>query len=158
MDNSLRLSLIGEFYDGLKTHKLDNAVLGMSREAFLSAWNHDSVNLEKRVQAELQKQINKEIGIYCLTTRPDSIQMWSYYANKHQGIVLEFNFHEFLVTDRVISSGGEIDNYYWKVNYPKKNTFLDFLRQGSNDKKFIWSVNNQGPAWKHENEYRVIMP
>ncbi|KNE87154.1 hypothetical protein PSTG_19467, partial [Puccinia striiformis f. sp. tritici PST-78] len=34
--------------------------------------------------------LNKSIGIFCLSEKPDSELMWSHYADSHQGFVIEF--------------------------------------------------------------------
>src|SRR5207302_2679902 len=39
----------------------------------------------------LSKNINKHIGVLCLTEVPDSQLMWSHYAGSHKGFVIEFD-------------------------------------------------------------------
>jgi Protein of unknown function (DUF2971) len=38
----------------------------------------------------LMARINRSVGILCVTEKNDSILMWSHYADKHQGVCLQF--------------------------------------------------------------------
>lgn len=150
--------LIAQFYDAMKKQKLDDVLLGTTKEEFISEWNKDAVGWEKRIQAGIQVHINKEFGLFCLTKRPDSIRMWSHYADKHKGVVLEINFHEFLLNEHYEVNGEQINPPYYKVNYPKKGTFLDFLKEGESMTDSLYGqLLTKSQEWKHEKEYRVIV-
>jgi len=45
---------------------------------------------------------NEAIGVYCMTTKPDNILMWSHYANSHKGFVVGLDtdmlFHDVSAT------------------------------------------------------------
>ena len=52
-------------------------------------------NVEKSiVNGDFHNSILSNIGICCLSKVPDSILMWSHYANHHKGIVVEFNTYQ----------------------------------------------------------------
>ena len=38
----------------------------------------------------LMARISRSVGMLCVTERNDSVLMWSHYANKHQGVCLQF--------------------------------------------------------------------
>lgn len=59
---------------------------------------------EIRTENYYFNKIQKEIGVYCLTTVPDSILMWSHYANNHKGVCLEYcGLNVFLLKLRKLS-------------------------------------------------------
>jgi len=147
--------LMGKFYDEMKKREgMEDVLLGTSREEFLREWKNKPVEWEQRIQGGIQNHINKEFALFCLTKRPDSIRMWSHYANKHKGVVLEFNFNEFLFKEPIFPNS---EDFYWKVNYPKKGTFLDFLREGEEiSTQLFGQLLTKSPEWKHEKEYRVL--
>ena len=43
------------------------------------------------VQKRFSRLQSNFAGILCLTSNPDSVVMWSHYADKHRGIVIEFD-------------------------------------------------------------------
>jgi Protein of unknown function (DUF2971) len=46
----------------------------------------------------LMARISRSVGMLCVTEKNDSILMWSHYANKHQGVCLQFRGLETLRT------------------------------------------------------------
>jgi Protein of unknown function (DUF2971) len=41
-------------------------------------------------ERRLMVRISGSVGMLCVTERNDSVLMWSHYANKHQGVCLQF--------------------------------------------------------------------
>lgn len=84
--------------------------------------------------------------IVCITTKKDSVLMWSHYATKHRGFCLEFN---------------NLANHYrinaLKVNYPKDNriptiSFDETLEDDEIKKIFL----TKSYDWKYEEECRIF--
>jgi hypothetical protein len=45
---------------------------------------------------DIVDQLNRRIGIFCLSRKSDSLLMWSHYADQYAGAVVEFDAaHEF---------------------------------------------------------------
>jgi hypothetical protein len=84
-----------------------------------------------------------KVGIFCLTSRNDSIEMWSYYTN-HRGFVLKFKMDK-------------LPNNYWgpfPINYAKQFNPINYsiFKKAS----FIFQSNIKASCWEPENESRII--
>jgi hypothetical protein len=74
--------------------------------------------------------------VCCFSARPDSMQMWSYYAGGHKGLCLEVDVSEF---------SGRIS----KVEYVEDTAFL-------RAKKPVERLAFKHSTWRHEQEHRLI--
>jgi hypothetical protein len=84
-----------------------------------------------------------KVGIFCLTSKNDSIEMWSYYTN-HRGFVLKFKMNE-------------LPSNYWgpfPINYAKQFDQINYsiFKKAS----FIYQSNIKASCWEPENESRII--
>jgi hypothetical protein len=95
-------------------------------------------------------QASEKMGILCVSKIPNSIPMWSHYANYHKGIVIGLDLPKM---------GNALPGYFGKVRYHKSrrgiNPWLDptnseWFRQVT-DTIFIKSRD-----WVYEQEYRRI--
>ena len=98
--------------------------------------------LIKNVKEGLKKDFDN-LGIVCLTEKPDNILMWSHYADGHRGFCLEFN------TSFAPFSGAE------KVKYAKK---LPILRLKDDPDLDLTRdiVLTKSKGWAYEKEWRII--
>lgn len=108
-------------------------------------------NLDKLIEEcaqviqDLHKQVEKEIGVLCLTSDPLNILMYSHYADSHQGICLEFNL--------------EKDNIFnpEQVRYVKDFPLLEFgLRHEINYALAVALISTKSIDWAYEKEYRSL--
>ncbi|HUT34368.1 MAG TPA: DUF2971 domain-containing protein [Planctomycetota bacterium] len=137
------------FREGLKHHHPQlpdrevehqtKKMFGPSRRRELAAW--ESLLLEQI------RDIRNQIGVFCLTEANDDIVMWSHYADKHQGICLEF-----------AGSRREHVGFFaraCKVNYqdsfPEVNPFVR-ARPGEKAQIMVFTKSNR---WKYEREWRI---
>ncbi|MBY0453373.1 MAG: DUF2971 domain-containing protein [Burkholderiaceae bacterium] len=83
----------------------------------------------------------KTFRIYCLTTSPKDILMWSHYAKNHTGICLEFS-----TTNDVFGSA-------WEVNYSTDHPVFHIY-----DEEFdsILLLTSKSTNWNYEKEWRII--
>jgi hypothetical protein len=82
--------------------------------------------------------------IYCLTSRPDSVLMWSHYAEQHWGICLGFD-----AAQEPIRRAFEV---LYKESLPALGP--DILTDA---KAMVDGVLlNKAVAWKYEEEYRIL--
>jgi len=119
--------------------------------------------------SELIEKSLKSMGLYCLTTKPDNILMWSHYADSHKGFCIEFDTHPKRYSP---------DQHFRKVSYLRrypKLTPFDFEPCGYCDnckqsrsvsldkyincefigKNFNTLVGTKSKDWEYEDEYRV---
>lgn len=90
----------------------------------------------------LFNSIYQGFRIYSLTQSPYNLLFWSYYANSHKGICIEF--------DAQIPPFSEARKVEYLEKYPEVKSFFDneYLRKVPALSKSI--------EWKHENEYRIL--
>jgi Protein of unknown function (DUF2971) len=95
------------------------------------------------VQAsDMEAEIAKRYRVFCLTTHPKNILMWSHYAENHTGICLEFSCQNF------VFSGA------FKVQYAENYPIIDIT--DSADERVLVGLISKSSAWSYENEYRLI--
>lgn len=89
--------------------------------------------------------LNQTIGILCLTRNPDSLLMWSHYANEYSGAVIEFDGeHEFFQ--------GSFDMDY-RENRPKKDISSYLVEDGAIP---IAELCVKPKDWEYEKEVRIV--
>ena len=95
-------------------------------------------------------EVNSEIGVLCLSEKPDDILMWSHYGDCHRGIVLQFDKSE-------LNKSGF--NYCQKVDYENNIvTLKDMNINRTNPLKLAELVLLKKAAhWKYEEEWRIIV-
>ena len=107
----------------------------------IKAWKQ----ILKEEQEHLKRTVSAQIGLFCMTENPDSILMWSHYADSHQGFVLEFDTsHEFF-------SEKGAGNFLRPVQY--SHVRPGFLPDADLeiDPMFVKSFE-----WEYEKEWRLI--
>ena len=101
------------------------------------------------------------IFIGCLSLTKDNTLMWSHYANKHEGICIEYDFSNFFKND-------SLENIYKdtilkKIDYVENiiiqedgliSTSKSNAKNSENGLVDILTIKSM--EWKYENEYRVI--
>ncbi len=99
-------------------------------------------------QRNLQQGIRNEMakcGIFCLSSVPDNLLMWSHYADSHKGVCVGFK-----VNDDYLF-GCELTKVQYQDNYPELST--------ANDITSGWVSNylsTKSNDWCHEQEYRIV--
>ena len=86
--------------------------------------------------------ISERYRVYCLSTKPDCELMWAHYANKHQGICLEF------------ALPNSVLNLALKVSYSKIYPFFDIT--DSRAEHNLMPLLSKSAAWAYEDEYRLV--
>lgn len=105
---------------------------------------HKEASLQNFVFA--MRTINKNYGIYCLTTDPSNVLMWSHYAHNHQGICLEFDISEHLFLTFRLFEVSYKDN--------KREVLKPF--QEFTTKDFEACLLKKAKSWEYEKEWRLI--
>jgi hypothetical protein len=93
------------------------------------------------------EKIRKDSGIICLSAVPNSIRMWSYYAQSHEGVCLGFDTarHPFFAA--------------LKVNYQNPEKPIDLVAiAGADPTQLAEEISLRKAAeWDFEQEYRLII-
>ncbi|MCA6969225.1 DUF2971 domain-containing protein [Pectobacterium carotovorum] len=78
--------------------------------------------------------------VYCLTSKPDNLLMWSHYANNHRGICLEFD-----TKNAVFGSAWKVE-YHDEYPYTLWDDNYDVMR----------TALTKAKCWAYEGEYRIL--
>ncbi len=92
---------------------------------------------------ESVEEIKKNIGILCLSDRCDNLSLWAYYADKHQGVCLEFD----ILADPSLFSVPK------KVSYDESFPVINYLQ---NNGDVVEALSHKSKDWLIEGEYRII--
>lgn len=102
--------------------------------------------IEKELQIfydELIKQI--KFNVSCFSENPDSILMWSHYANQHHGFCIGYD------TSKIPQM---IKKEFYPVFYHK--TFFPLIKNGEDINEYKFNSLIKYKDWKYENEWRLI--
>jgi len=93
--------------------------------------------------------MNKSIGIFCLSEKPDNELMWSHYADSHQGFVIEFESECSFFNQR----RSEVDElrHLRKVEYSDRRPSI-ILSEVTDFTPFL----TKGSQWSYEAEWRIM--
>jgi hypothetical protein len=113
----------------------------------------------ERLPDQLLSRLNR-LRVFCLAERPDSVQMWGYYAQEHAGVVLAFDTltlerHWEVPTERVT----------YAESLPEivdPNLFLDYILCADplpsvdhREAARAWTLT-KAQGWSHEEEWRFV--
>jgi len=107
-------------------------------------------NLEQLLIEIYKREINKRIGILCLSKRHDSVLMWSHYTDSHRGFLLGFdsNHHFFKKQDTDDAEIGDLR----EVKYSQDRPIISL-----NEIKVTTDLfEHKNIEWKYEQEMRLI--
>jgi len=111
----------------------------------IAGGHHKGPVQQRRFLDYMQEQIN-QIGVFCLSEPRDSLLMWSYYANGHQGVCLGFAN---LVGDGAFAE--EALKVVYSSSYPTVQALDDDPERASQT-----ALLTKAEAWSHEREWRII--
>lgn len=93
-----------------------------------------------------------EVGICCLTKKPDNILMWSHYADNHKGLVIEFTIDN--NSENIHMGNVENKLFGWDVEYTESMPVISTEERDFNAVKDVFLMKS--PDWRYEAEYRVL--
>jgi hypothetical protein len=92
-------------------------------------------------------------GLYCTSEIPDSILMWSHYADNHRGFCLEFSGLGSL------HPHGSPFPVSWKVEYAEERPLVDItetMRDVDTDHIVRLGLLTKSKEWAYEREWRAL--
>jgi Protein of unknown function (DUF2971) len=95
-----------------------------------------------QMSADMERAIQEQYRVYCLSTHPDSTLMWSHYADSCKGICLEFS-----VRNNLFCRALQIE---YLSSYPL------FALADENEYENIRPLLTKSDVWWYENEFRLI--
>jgi hypothetical protein len=115
--------------------------------ALQAALNHASKQTEV-LQGSIEKERNityNESSVFCWATRGDNIAMFSYYADSHKGICLQFKLEHRHPLAMAM-----------QVEYEEKFPALDYSQITNTDQLVKSLILTKAKCWGHEGESRVF--
>ena len=99
------------------------------------------------ISRDIVKELNKTIGIFCLSKINDSLLMWSHYAEQYAGAVIEFDgSNDFFA--------GQIEVEYRPLR-PRKNISAYLI---ANQPVPVAELCVKSDQWAYEREVRIVRP
>ena len=96
------------------------------------------------------RSVLQQSGILCLSEDPNSMLMWSHYANHHRGFCIQYDFSE----------GSRLRTLAQPVRYSDSMPSVSLADlAGANRTEALDSLwLTKAACWSYEKEWRVIMP
>jgi hypothetical protein len=95
-------------------------------------------------------QENRDSGIVCLSEVPDSILMWSHYAQNHAGVCFEFT----RVDGNALGDAGICSPVKYGAHYPQIDLGRMLLNRDGQTMDLM--MRYKASAWTYEREWRII--
>jgi hypothetical protein len=114
-------------------------------KAILLQGRHRDPGTWEALRKYVRENLDREIGLYCMSRVPDSILMWSHYAHDHQGYCLEFE-----ATDHTPVFGETLSVLY-RDAYPTVDYF-----NTPNEEQVNLTYLTKYTGWAYEQEWRIV--
>jgi hypothetical protein len=124
---------------------INRADAAIEAERIYACGRHKDIESLAYFRNEVLALIGSKIGMYCMSTRPDDILMWSHYSDDHKGYCLEFEASD----DTPFF--GEAQPVIYSDSYPT----VDFFQTPSHEQLELIFLT-KASHWRYENEWRII--
>lgn len=163
-DWTIRFTPIAEFNDPFEGQPAAQNIWGPEFDKkFPNNHGIPYVMVNAEMNEEDKKALRTEIlqdlcrmGIFCLTTEPGNLLMWSHYGESHRGFAVEFNMNSSFFLK-------EYSDRSWQpreVRYVMKRPVVRYLSdtiiaddQTEFNEAFIYTKGN---IWEYEREHRML--
>ena len=143
---------LAELPTHLRNRKTKEQIESRARAHMLSK-DHGFANILKKLTPLLHSRFNQEmekrVGILCLTETPDDILMWAHYACSHEGFVIEFDPESVFFNQR--RSQQDEFRHIRPVQYSNIRPPLAF------DNADIKPMLTKSEHWSYEREWRMMV-
>jgi len=98
------------------------------------------------------KGLSQIFKILCLTENPKSIPMWSHYADKHRGVVFQFD------KSRLLDEHGKDKcfNVDYRKDFPSLKEYVDCVEKDDSLKLCKLFYCTKHKEWENEREWRIF--
>jgi len=104
--------------------------------------------------------LDRHVGIFCLSEVPDSLLMWSHYAESHRGFLIGFNSEDGFFNQK----GYEEDpiRHLRAISYADKRPSFAGFSLAMTETELMSLVDltlfTKADAWSYEREWRMVQP
>lgn len=122
----------------------DDQIIAMASSLYLEGRHRDPERTEELRKTLLQRLANN-IGLYCLSSKPNDILMWSHYGSGHSGFCLEFE----------ATANTPFFGNAQKVRYSENFPNIDYFNTPIDEQvNLVFLTKFLG--WSYEEEWRII--
>jgi hypothetical protein len=134
-----------QWYVGVsQKHRLDIPIEQVNERANFFRQNPSALAAKIREFSQaMGEAINAQYRVYCLSTKSDCELMWAHYAQKHQGVCLEFS-----VANELFCTAFPVQ---YALAYPRF-----FMTDHTGPEQQIAPLLSKSSAWSDEDEFRLI--
>ena len=138
-----------KFLKKFSQDKVYSVVKHFQSQIISSGYTNNALNVLPEMLNEINKIVQDEIGIFCVSKNVKCFPMWAHYADDAKGFAVEYiNLEEIFQGDET----GEL-NELKKVNYSEKRPPVT-LEPAS----LMAMLYSKHQDWSYEREHRVIKP
>ena len=157
--------LNGFFDDSLKVNpnKFKKFTKYLNQKKVIDDQTYKSIT-EKLARIEnlnrsIRNKTSKFFGVSCFSTSKSEILMWSHYADKHRGFVIEYDLRSFItrhpitpfITPVVYSKNRTISEIFLKNDIVKDTLSSEMIGED-----IIKGLITKSKIWSYEKEWRII--
>ena len=141
-------------YEELKKWAYNDPQVTMSFDRFSEALDETFQYMISKIYEDFNDKLKEMMLVTCFTQNNKNRVMWGNYADKNNGICIEYSLYDFK-KDYLVKSCREV-KYFPPDKYPDvTNTLLNLLK--SNPLEFMDSIFlNKTDDWSYEEEWRLI--
>lgn len=100
--------------------------------------------------------INRDLGVFCLSERPDRVLMWSHYANSHDGVCLGYQVETLEWIRRLMLQKCGLVIWMGRVKYARKYPcILPVVNKSIATTRMC--LTTKSSVWSYEKEWRLII-
>jgi len=122
------------------------AAPGKQKDALIDMMAPELPALDLDFQKEVQDILSRTLGVICFTSEPKNPLMWALYADKHKGMVIEFD-----PAHRLFNANPE----FIKVDYSPNRATYD---PGDSQHNMVEALaKRKSPQWTYQKESRLIV-
>lgn len=146
-----RLQAVDKIHDELQAVRKgleEVEALAMSGQSEMVAQIQSQTN---SAMMQLQRQLDKQVGVFSLSEVPDSLLMWSHYGASHMGFILEFNaYHPYFCNSK---PPDDTFHQLHRVLYREARPSSQLDKMSGDDLFLVKSGH-----WAYEREWRILRP
>ena len=122
----------------------DDQIIAMASSLYFEGRHRDPERLEE-LRKDLLQRLANNIGLYCLSSKPNDILMWSHYGSGHSGFCLKFE----------ATANTPFFGNAQKVRYSENFPNIDYFNTPIDEQvDFVFLTKFLG--WSYEEEWRII--
>lgn len=109
------------------------------------------INSPTAMKEELEASFRStaiKAGVACFSENPDTVLMWSHYADNHRGAVLRFRMDRWPITELPL---------LLKVDYSPERPVIRLRNQVGDNGDLILGLTRKADFWAYEGEWRLIV-